>query len=58
MPTRPDYASGYVRTEPTVTSFGETEKTGLAGRGGARVSLDIQGADIYTVLRSISEYAA
>ncbi len=57
MPTRPDYASGYVRTEPTVTSFGETEQKGLAGRGGARVSLDIQGADIYTVLRSISEYA-
>jgi type IV pilus assembly protein PilQ len=40
-----------------VTSFGETEQKGLAGRGGARVSLDIQGADIYTVLRSISEYA-
>ncbi len=57
MPTRPDYASGYVRTEPTVTSFGEAETKGLAGRGGARVSLDIQGADIYTVLRSISEYA-
>ncbi len=57
LPTRPDYASDFVRTEPSVASFGETQDRGLAGRGGARVSLDIQGADIYTVLRSISEYA-
>ncbi len=54
---RPAYMSEYVRTEPGVVSFLEEETTGLGARGGARVSLDIQGADIYTVLRSISEYA-
>ena len=56
-PTRPEYARDYVRTEPMVTSYAVPEKKGLAGRGGARVSLDIQGADIYTILRSISEYS-
>ena len=54
---RPDYAKDYVRTEPSVASFLTDDHQGLAGRGGARVSLDIQGADIYTVVRSISEYS-
>ena len=52
------YAKTFERTEPTtVTSFLTTDDKGLSARGGARVSLDIQGADIYTVLRSISEYS-
>jgi type IV pilus secretin PilQ/predicted competence protein len=45
------------RREPTVTTFNMSGTRSLAGRSGARVSLDIQGADIYTVLRSISEYS-
>ena len=40
-----------------VKEIAQTDEGGLAARGGARVSLDIQGADIYTVLRSISEYS-
>ena len=47
----------YQRTEPAVTEITMHKKSGLAGRSGARVSLDIQGADIYSVLRSISEYS-
>jgi type IV pilus assembly protein PilQ len=42
---------------PAVKEIAQTDEGGLAARGGARVSLDIQGADIYTVLRSISEYS-
>jgi type IV pilus assembly protein PilQ len=45
------------RRTPVVADFPLSTPEGLAGRGGARVSLDIQGADIYTVLRSISEYS-
>ena len=40
-----------------VKEIAQTDEGGLGARGGARVSLDIQGADIYTVLRSISEYS-
>ena len=57
LPTKPSYAQDYTRDEPSVVSFGVEEEVGLGGRGGARVSMDIQGADIYTVLRSISEYS-
>jgi len=49
--------SFYRRTEPAVKSFEIYKQGGLAARPGPRVSLDIQGADIYTVLRSISEYS-
>jgi type II secretory pathway component GspD/PulD (secretin) len=57
LPTKPSYVKDYTRDEPSVASFGVEEEVGLSGRGGARVSMDIQGADIYTVLRSISEYS-
>ncbi len=57
LPTRPDYAADYTRTDPAVASFNVQEHSSLASRGGSRVSLDIQVADIYTVLRSISEYS-
>ncbi len=57
VPTKANYAASYTRTEPAVTSFGTEKKEGLAARGGARVSLDMQNADIYTVLRAISEYS-
>jgi type IV pilus secretin PilQ/predicted competence protein len=43
--------------DAAVTTFNMANSKSLAGRGGARVSLDIQGADIYTILRSISEYS-
>lgn len=57
LPTRPNYAAGFTRTDPTVASFNVQEHSSLASRGGSRVSLDLQVADIYTVLRSISEYS-
>lgn len=57
LPETPDPSDYYIRTEPTVKSFQIYEESGLSGRGGPRVSLDIQEADIYTVLRSISEYS-
>jgi type IV pilus secretin PilQ/predicted competence protein len=57
LPTRPEYATGYTRTDPAVASFNVQERPSLASRGGSRVSLDIQVADIYAVLRSISEYS-
>lgn len=57
-PVRPSYESTFQRGDaPAVASFLVEEKKSLGGRGGARVSLDVQGADIYTVLRSISEYS-
>lgn len=56
LPT-PTVAPTQDRRETTVTSIGAGQKAGLSARGGPRVSLDIQGADIYTVLRSISEYS-
>jgi type IV pilus assembly protein PilQ len=58
LPEETPYQEYYERAAgSTVTSIGVQEEDGLAARGGARVSLDIQGADIYTVLRSISEYS-
>jgi len=57
-PMHPVYQKDYERGDaPSVASFGVEEQQGLGARGGARVSLDVQGADIYTVLRSISEYS-
>ena len=53
-----DYATNYERgNAPTVASFMQQDVGGLSARGGPTVSLDVQGADIYTVLRSISEYS-
>jgi len=57
LPARTEPAPRTAHREATVASFGTTEKAGLSAKGGPRVSLDIQGADIYTVLRSISEYS-
>ena len=58
QPVRPSYEHDFVRGDTeTVYSFMQDEKGGLAAMGGPRVSLDVQGADIYTVLRSISEYS-
>jgi type IV pilus secretin PilQ/predicted competence protein len=58
MPVRPNYQSDYQRgDDPSVVSFNVQENLGLGGRGGSQVSLDVQGADISTVLRSISEYS-
>jgi len=55
---RPNYATDWNRSdEPSVTSYLIEEQASLGSRGGPRVSLDVQGADIYTVLRSISEYS-
>jgi len=55
---RPQYAKNYQDDKMgSVASFMVPEQHGLGGRGGAQVSLDVQGADIYTVLRSISEYS-
>jgi type IV pilus assembly protein PilQ len=54
----PEPASSYSTPHRhAVKEIAQTDEGGLAARGGARVSLDIQGADIYTVLRSISEYS-
>jgi type IV pilus assembly protein PilQ len=54
----PEPATDYSKVRrTTVKDIPLSEEKGLAARGGARVSLDIQGADIYTVLRSISEYS-
>ena len=50
-------SAGYSVHRPAVKEIAQTDEGGLAARSGARVSLDIQGADIYTVLRSISEYS-
>ncbi|NNF06263.1 MAG: type IV pilus secretin PilQ [Candidatus Eisenbacteria bacterium] len=58
MPVRPTYDANYERgNAPSVTSFEAPKDEGLGSRGGSRVSLDVQGADISTVLRSISEYS-
>ena len=53
----PSYGDASSRKASAVKSIPMSDEKGLAARGGARVSLDIQGADIYTVLRSISEYS-
>lgn len=57
LPAETGQANFYKRNEPAVRSFEIYQQGGLSSRPGPRVSLDIQGADIYTVLRSISEYS-
>jgi type IV pilus assembly protein PilQ len=50
-------SASYNVHRPAIKEIAQSDEGGLGARGGARVSLDIQGADIYTVLRSISEYS-
>jgi type IV pilus secretin PilQ/predicted competence protein len=58
LPTGDEILERYTgHRNQAVTTFNLSDQRSLAGRSGARVSLDIQGADIYTVLRSISEYS-